>query len=86
LNLKRFKKILKWFFICLLLLIAGAYIFIQTPWGQNWIVKQVTHRLSKDLQTKITIKRIDFSLFDKMHLEGLLLEDRAGDTLCMQVI
>ncbi len=80
-SLKRFKKILKWFFICLLLLITGAYIFIQTPWGQNWIVKQVTHRLSKDLQTKITIKRVDFSLFDKMHLEGLLLEDRAGDTL-----
>ncbi|HPN60019.1 MAG TPA: hypothetical protein PLU11_12620, partial [Chitinophagaceae bacterium] len=44
-------------------------------------MRQVTSRLSKDLQTKISIKRVDFSLFDKMHLEGLLLEDRAGDTL-----
>lgn len=62
-------------------MITGGYIFIQSPWGQNWIVRQVTSRLSKDLQTKISIKRVDFSLFDKMHLEGLLLEDRAGDTL-----
>lgn len=72
---------MKWFFICLLLLITAVYIFIQTPWGQNWIARQVTNRLSKDLQTRISIKHVDFSLFDKMHLEGLLLEDRTGDTL-----
>ncbi len=72
---------MKWFFLCLLLLITAVYIFIQTPWGQNWIARQVTNRLSKDLQTRISLKHVDFSLFDKMHLEGLLLEDRTGDTL-----
>lgn len=65
----------------LLFLLLGVYIFIQTPWGQNWIVKQVTSRLSRDLQTKIQIRHVDFSLFDRMHLEGVLLEDRKGDTL-----
>ncbi|HRG84013.1 MAG TPA: hypothetical protein PLO99_15940, partial [Chitinophagaceae bacterium] len=59
----------------------SIYIFIQTPFGQNWIVKQVTKRLSKDLQTKVTIAHVDFSLFNKMHLEGLMIEDRQGDTL-----
>jgi hypothetical protein len=79
--LKRFKKILKWFFLILLFLLVSIYIFIQTPFGQNWIVKQVTKRLSKDLQTKVTIAHVDFSLFNKMHLEGLMIEDRQGDTL-----
>lgn len=38
-------------------------------------------RLSKDLQTRIDIKRVDFSLFNKMHLQGVLVEDRQQDTL-----
>ena len=59
----------------------GIYIFIQTPFGQNWIARQVTNRLSKDLQTKISIKHIDFSLFNRMNLEGVLIEDRKRDTL-----
>jgi len=79
--LKRFKKILKWFFLTLLFLLAGIYIFIQTPFGQNWIARQVTKRLSRDLQTKVSIQHIDFSLFNRMHLEGVLLEDQKGDTL-----
>jgi len=60
---------------------VGIYIFIQTPFGQNWIARQVTSRLSKDLQTKISIKHIDFSLFNRMNLEGVLIEDRKRDTL-----
>lgn len=59
----------------------GLYIFIQTPFGQNWIARQVTKKLSRDLQTKITIRHVDFSLFNKMHLEGVLIEDRKGDTV-----
>jgi hypothetical protein len=60
---------------------VGLYIFIQTPFGQNWIGRQVTKRLSHDLKTKVSIKQVDFSLFNKMHLKGVLLEDQQGDTL-----
>lgn len=70
-----------WFFLSLLLLIVAAYIFIQTPFGQNWIAGQVTKRLSRDLQTKVSIKHVDFSLFNRMHLSGVLIEDQKGDTL-----
>ncbi len=80
-GLKRFLKILKWFFLSLLILLAAVYIFIQTPWGQNWIGRQVTKRLSRDLQTKVSIAHVDFSLLNRMHLEGVLIEDRKGDTL-----
>lgn len=81
LTLKVFKKILKWFFLSLLFLILAVYIFIQTPFGQNWIGRQVTKKLSKELQTKISIKHVDFALLNRMNLEGVLIEDQHGDTL-----
>lgn len=64
-----------------MLLILAAWIFIHTPFGQNWIVGKVTHRLSKDLKTRIEIKHVDFSLFNKMNLQGVLVEDHYKDTL-----
>jgi hypothetical protein len=70
-----------WFFLSLLFIIIAAWIFVQTPFGQNWLVAKVTKRLSKDLNTRIEIKHVDFSLFDKMHLEGILIGDHEGDTL-----
>jgi len=72
---------LKWFFLSLLFLIVGVYIFIQTPFGQNWIARQITKRFSRELQTRISIQHVNFSLFNKMHLEGVMIEDRKGDTL-----
>lgn len=59
----------------------AVWLLIQTPPVQNWIIGKVTGRLSKDLQTKVEIKRVDFSLFDKMHLQGVLVEDRQKDTI-----
>ena len=70
-----------WFFLSLLFLIIAVWVFIHTPFGQNWIVGRVTKKLSKELNTKISIKQVDFSLFNSMHLQGLLIEDRKRDTL-----
>lgn len=70
-----------WFFLSLLFLIIALWIFIETPFGQNWIAGKITKRFSKELQTKISIRHVDFSLFNRMHLEGLMIEDRGGDTL-----
>ncbi len=81
LRLKRFKKILLWFILSLLFLVMATWIFIQTPFGQNWIARQVTKKLSRDLQTKVSIDKINLSLFNKMHLEGVLVRDREQDTL-----
>jgi hypothetical protein len=64
----------------LFIIIAGA-IFINTDWGQNIIVTQVTNRLSRDLKSKISIKHVSFSLFNKMNLEGVMVEDQQKDTL-----
>lgn len=80
-TLRKFKKILLWFFLSVLFLLIAAWIFIQTPFGQNWIVSKVTTRLSKDLNTRIEIKHVNFSFFNKMDLEGLMVEDHNQDTL-----
>jgi hypothetical protein len=79
--LRKFKKIVLWFFLSLLFIFIAAWIFIETPYGQKWITTQVTERLSKDLNTKVGIKHIRFSLFDRLKIQGLLLQDRQQDTL-----
>jgi hypothetical protein len=63
------------------LLIVLLWLLVQTTPVQNWIVKQVTHKLSKNLQTKVSIKHVDFDLFNKMLLEGTLILDKKNDTL-----
>ncbi|MEO7119506.1 MAG: hypothetical protein ABIY62_00330, partial [Ginsengibacter sp.] len=57
------------------------WILLQTSFFQNYIVGRVTHRLSKDLNTTVSIKHVDFELFDKMLLKGTLVLDHNHDTL-----
>jgi len=64
-----------------MLLIVFAWLAIQTTPVQNWLAGKVTSKLSKDLNTTISIKKVDFALFNKMLLEGTLVEDRNKDTL-----
>jgi len=48
---------------------------------QTWLVARVTNALSKELHTTIKIKRVDFSLFNKMIIRKALIEDQQKDTL-----
>lgn len=56
-------------------------ILINTTPVQNWLVKAVAHRLSKDLHTKVALQHVNFTLFNKMNLEGVYVEDQQKDTL-----
>ncbi len=62
-------------------LIAILWILLQTSFVQNYIVHRVTKRLSKDLNTSVSIRHVDFQLFNKMLLEGVLVLDQNKDTL-----
>jgi len=62
-------------------LLVAVWMLVQLPPVQNWLIDKVTARLSRDLKTHISIDRVDFSLFNKMHLEGVLVKDRGQDTL-----
>ena len=54
---------------------------INSNWGQNYITQQITRKFSKELNTKISIRHVSFSLFNKMNVEGVLVEDKQRDTL-----
>jgi len=57
------------------------WLLIQLPPVQTWLVSKVAKRLSHDLHTTISIKHVDFSLFNKMRLDSVLVEDTHKDTL-----
>lgn len=62
----------------LLLLLYGL---LHLPSVQTWLVKQATVYLSDKLKTKVSIQTVDFSFFNKLEFKGLMIEDRAKDTL-----
>ena len=63
------------------MLIILLWILLQTSFFQNFLVRRVTKNLSKNLNTTVNIRHVDFQLFDKMLLEGTLVLDRKNDTL-----
>lgn len=62
-------------------LILLVWLLLQTSPVQNFLVGKITERLSNDLNTKVEIKHVDFSFFDKMDLDGMLVKDQKNDTL-----
>jgi hypothetical protein len=58
-----------------------VWLLIQLTPVQNWLTRQAAKKLSRELNTKVSVKHVDFSLFNKMLLEGVLVEDRNNDTL-----
>ncbi|SEP36977.1 translocation/assembly module TamB domain-containing protein [Niastella yeongjuensis] len=67
--------------LVLIALIILVWLSIQTTPVQNWLVKQVTGKLSKNLHATVRIKHVDFALFNKMVLQGTLVNDQHNDTL-----
>ncbi|MEO9022073.1 MAG: translocation/assembly module TamB domain-containing protein [Ginsengibacter sp.] len=63
------------------MLILVLWVLLQTSFFQNFIIQKVTGRLSKSLNTTVSIKHIDVELFDRMSMEGLLVLDKKKDTL-----
>jgi hypothetical protein len=74
-------KIFLRFFIGVLALILLVWLLIQTAPVQNFIAGKIAKKLSKDLNTTVTIGHVDLSLFDKMDLKNTLILDQKKDTL-----
>lgn len=54
---------------------------LQTSFVQNFIISKTTAILSKELKTKVSIGHVDIRFFNRLLLQGLLIEDRKQDTL-----
>lgn len=64
-----------------MLIIVISIIAVQTSPVQNWLVGIATKNISEKLGTEVKIKNVIFSLFNRMNIEGLLLRDKAKDTI-----
>ena len=62
-------------------MLIAFWVLIQLPSVQTWLINQATEKLSKSLNTTVSIKHVDFSFFNKMILRDALVEDRNKDTL-----
>ncbi len=54
---------------------------LHVTFVQNWLVHRVTNNLSGKLHASVKIRHIDYSFFDNMDLNGLLVQDQHKDTL-----
>ncbi|MBK8501760.1 MAG: translocation/assembly module TamB domain-containing protein [Saprospiraceae bacterium] len=80
----QFKIVLKWIGYSILvffLLLFLVSILIQIPLVQNWIVKDVSNRMSRDLGTEVKVGQIRLNFFDDLLIRDLLVRDQQGDTL-----
>jgi autotransporter translocation and assembly factor TamB len=79
--LKRTLKIVGRTLLLIVLLLLIAVGLLRTEWAQNLLIGEITSRLSKQLKTKVSVEKISIGFFDKLNLEGTLIEDRQHDTL-----
>lgn len=81
---KAIKKLVRYIFILAGILLAIPlllYVVLQIPAVQTRIVNKITAKLSGDLQSTITIGRVDYHFFNKLALRQVLFLDRNNDTL-----
>ncbi|SET70002.1 Family of unknown function [Draconibacterium orientale] len=64
-----------------IMLPGGIFVLIQNSWVQTQITRQIAKNLSKDLNTNITIGKVDIGFFKRLTLKDVLIEDQLGDTL-----
>ncbi len=74
-------KILSRILLVLLLLLITVWFLVQLTPVQNWLSRKAANWLSHELKTEVTVKHVEFSLFNKVLLEGVLVKDRNKDTL-----
>lgn len=79
--LKRFFKILSLFLLSLLGLLVLASILVNINFVQNFLTNRITERLSENLKTQVSIRHVDFRLFNRMVVDSVLIRDQHKDTL-----
>ena len=68
--------------LALVLLLAGFVVLVATtPWGQQFVTKQVNSYLAQKLQSPFHIGRVGYSIPDWIELEDVFFKTPKGDTL-----
>lgn len=65
----------------LVILFGSLWLAVQFSPVQNWLVHRAAKWLSQQLHTEVQVQHVDFSLFNKVLIEGVLVKDLQKDTL-----
>jgi len=65
----------------LITILAGSAIALQNSWVQTRITQRLARVLSERFDTSISVGSVHVSLFGKLQLENLLVQDQKQDTL-----
>jgi hypothetical protein len=60
---------------------AGTYIALQSSTVQTFLTHRIAEQLSRKLDTHITVGKVNISLFKKLLLKDVMIEDQQSDTL-----
>lgn len=65
----------------MLTLLFATYGALQSSWVQTKITRRIAGNLSKQLNTNISVGKVDYKFFNRLSLEDVLIEDQNRDTL-----
>jgi hypothetical protein len=68
-------------FLGIILFLLALVLFIRSPWGQDIIVGQLVDYVKGKTDTEVEIEKLFITFDGDIELDGLYLEDTAGDTL-----
>ncbi|MFT5185585.1 MAG: hypothetical protein ACI84C_002733, partial [Flavobacteriales bacterium] len=79
--MKRFLKIIGYILLTLVGLLVLLLILLQTSTFQTWITGRAADYLSEELNTSISLSKLDFEFLHTLVLEEVYMADQQGDTL-----
>ena len=82
--LKSIKKSLKYLSIMAGIIIVVptfSYLIIRIPEVQTFIINRITSHFSEEIKSKINVGKIEFSFFNKLTINDLIIKDINNDTL-----
>lgn len=80
-SIKKIYKILIIFFLVIIVLLVSVFVLLNSTAGQNYIVRKVTEKIAKNIDTKITFDKIEIGYFNKIWFRKIYIEDQQKDTL-----
>ncbi|MDR1341102.1 MAG: translocation/assembly module TamB domain-containing protein [Prevotellaceae bacterium] len=78
---KKWKRVISMILVILLIIVLLPPIIISMPFVQTFIVRKISDKLSEQLQTNIQVKSVNITLFNRVRLNGIYVEDANRDTL-----
>lgn len=79
--LRKIAKVGLFVFLGIVVLNVLLYLLLLIPAVQQSVLRFALNRIRPVIKTEVRIDRIQLRLFNQVRLEGVYLEDRAGDTL-----